>query len=114
MINQAKQSQQTKLQTLFPDDEQRQAILEVFADSIQYANDTSPGNWIVRERENEPALNVREHVVFRISDGKIWLSLDAQTLEKEGIDPAEKFRGWEKQDKGKYSTYKKPSSTNGY
>ena len=108
-------SLQSKIESRFPDPDQRQAVLTAFAEAIQKAESTSPGNWIVRQRESDPVLNVRERVVFRIQNGKIRLSLDGQTLQEQGIDdPSEKFERWEAIEGKPYPEFQNPYAVNGY
>ena len=106
-------SLQSKIESRFPDPDQRQAVLTAFAEAIQKAIDISQGQWIVRKEGDKLMLNVTNLIIFEIYKDCIWLSLDEASLAEQGIEPAEAFPNWE-EGHTNYPVYKRPPSVNGY
>ncbi len=109
-----KQTIQDKLESFFPDSRQRQTVLKAFANSVQRAMKIADGEWVVRERDNDLILNVKNLVIFKVQKGRLYLALDEKSLQAQHIDPQTAFPNWENNEEGKYSNYQNPRSVNGF
>lgn len=104
--------------SLLPDKRTRTIYLSMFLESLKQANSYGSNKWSVYYENNHIRLVVGGHIVFTIQRdfvSKIWLALDRNLLdelkaEQHKISDSENWQ-W---DNGKWSSYKRISSRNGF
>ncbi|MDK2951474.1 MAG: putative restriction endonuclease [Kosmotogales bacterium] len=101
--------------SIVPDVNKRRLCLSLLLESINFANSCGNDKWAVYYQRDRIRLLFCRFIIFTISNNKIWLALDKESLSKSLYDQKILLNSerWERE-RNYYPEYKLVSSINGY